>query len=169
MYAEVTCAQSRLTPENAVAEIDRLILAAWRQKLPVYMELPSDISYLEVDVPGLPLELKMIPSEQESLKACTEMLVKRLQAAKSPAFLLDIDAIRFGVSAQIMQLAERFQMQVATLNCAKGALPESSPQFIGTYDLKNEAAHSAPPQRSALAEPTCWSNPAMTGSGKRRL
>jgi indolepyruvate decarboxylase len=32
-----------------------------------------------------------------------------------------------------MALAERFQMQVATLNCAKGAVPESSPQFVGTY------------------------------------
>jgi indolepyruvate decarboxylase len=133
MYAEVTCAQSRLTLENAAAEIDRLIVTAWHRKLPVYMELPSDISHLEIDAPDLPLELKMIPSEPESLKASTDMIVKRLKAARSPAFLLDIDTIRFGVSGQIMELAERFQMQVAILNCAKGAVPESSPQFIGTY------------------------------------
>src|SRR5262249_17925466 len=36
MFAEVTTAQARLTPDNAVAEIDRLILTAWRRKLPVY-------------------------------------------------------------------------------------------------------------------------------------
>ena len=30
-------AQTRLTPENAVAGIDRLILTAWRRKLPVYL------------------------------------------------------------------------------------------------------------------------------------
>ena len=46
-YAQVTVAQARLTPHNAVTEIDRLILTAWREKLPVYMELPSDIAYLE--------------------------------------------------------------------------------------------------------------------------
>jgi len=132
MFAEVTDAQARLTPENAVAEIDRLILTAWRRKLPVYLELPSDISYLEVEVPEPPLRLKMMPSEQESLKACTEMILERLNAAKSPAFLLDLDAIRFGVSAQIMELAERFHMQVATLNCAKGAVPETSARFVGT-------------------------------------
>src|SRR5215470_14777886 len=51
MFAEVTAAQARLSPENAVTEIDRLIVTAWRQKLPVYMELPSDISYLEIEVP----------------------------------------------------------------------------------------------------------------------
>jgi indolepyruvate decarboxylase len=103
------------------------------EKLPVYLELPSDIAYLEIEVREHPLKLEMIPSEEESLKACTEMILERLNAAKSPTFLLDLDAIRFGVSGQIMELAERFQMQVATLNCAKGAVAESSPQLIGTY------------------------------------
>ena len=32
-------------------EIDRLILTAWRRKLPVDLELPCDISYLEIEVP----------------------------------------------------------------------------------------------------------------------
>src|SRR5215469_2084108 len=49
---QVTVAQARLTPHNAATEIDRLILTAWREKLPVYMELPSDISYLEIEVPA---------------------------------------------------------------------------------------------------------------------
>lgn len=133
MLAEVTDAQARLTPDNAVAEVDRLILTAWRRKLPVYMELPSDIPYLKIEVPERSLKLEMLPSVPESLKACAKMILERLNAAKSPAFLLDLDAIRFGVSGQIMELAERFQMQVATLNCAKGAVAESSPRFIGTY------------------------------------
>src|SRR5262252_1553075 len=114
MFEEVTAAQAQLTPENAVVEIDRLILTAWRRKLPVYLELPSDISYLDVEVPETPIELEMIPSDQANLKACTEMVLERLLAAKSPAFLLDLDAMRFGVSGQIMELAERFHMQVAT-------------------------------------------------------
>src|SRR5262249_6157206 len=151
MFAEVTAAQSRLTPETAVAEIDRLLLTAWRRKLPVYLELPSDISYLEIEVPDDPLQLEMLPSEQKSLKACTEMIRQRLGAAKSPAFLLDIDAIRFGVSEQIMKLADRFQMKVATLNCAKGAVPESSPLFVGTYG----GLASAPATREAIEGSDC--------------
>ena len=133
ILAEVTAAQARLTPENAAAEIDRLIVTAWRRKLPVYLELPSDTPYLEIEVPDNPLKLQMAASEQESVKSCTDMILKRLKAAKSPAFLVDMDAMRFGVSGQIMELAERFQMQVAVLNCAKGAVPERSPQFAGTY------------------------------------
>lgn len=151
IFGEVTTAQARLTPDNAVAEIDRLILTSWRRKLPVYLELPSDISYLDVDVPDAPLKLEMLPTDRESLKGCTEMILKRLHAAKSPAFLLDIDAIRFGVSKQVMELAERFQMQVATLNCAKGAVPESSPQYLGTYG----GMASAPATREAIETSDC--------------
>jgi len=151
IFGEVTTAQARLTPENAVAEIDRLILTSWRRKLPVYLELPSDISYLDVDAPDAPLTLEMLPSDRENLKGCTEMILKRLHAAKSPAFLLDIDAIRYGVSGQVMELAERFQMQVATLNCAKGSVPESSPQYLGTYG----GMASAPATREAIETSDC--------------
>jgi indolepyruvate decarboxylase len=151
MFAQITEAQARLTPENAVAEIDRLILTAWRRKLPVYLELPSDIPYIQIEVPDSPLKLEMIPSESESLKACIEMILERLHAAKSPAFLLDIDAMRFDVSRQIMELAERFHMRVATLNCAKGAVPESSPQLIGTY----VGIASSPATREAIEGSDC--------------
>src|SRR5262249_19059341 len=108
-------------------------LIAWRRKLPVYLELPSDISYIEIDTPVRPITLEMMPSDRHNLNACTKMILERLKAAKAPAFLLDLDAIRFGISGQIMVLAERFHMQVATLNCAKGAVPEVAPQFVGTY------------------------------------
>jgi indolepyruvate decarboxylase len=78
IFTEVTAAQTRLTPENAVTEIDRIILTAWRQKRPVYMELPSDISYLEIEAPEEPLKLEMAASDSQSLKACAEMILKRL-------------------------------------------------------------------------------------------
>jgi indolepyruvate decarboxylase len=151
IFAEVTEAQARITPENAVTEIDRLILTAWRRKRPVYLELPSDVSYLEIDVPDRPLTLEMMPSEPENLKGCTEMILERLTTARAPSFLLDLDAIRFGVSAQIMELADRFRMRIATLNCAKGAVPESSIHFLGTY----AGAGSSPAAREAIEESDC--------------
>ncbi len=151
IFAEITEAQTRITPENAVTEIDRIILTAWRRKRPVCLELPSDIPYLEIEVPDSPLKLEMAPSESESLRACTEMILERLQSAKSPAFLLDIDAMRFGVAKQIMTLAERFQMRVATLNCAKGVVPESSHQLIGTY----VGVASSPATREAIEGSDC--------------
>jgi indolepyruvate decarboxylase len=151
MFAEVTAAQARLTADTAAAEIDRLILTAWRRKLPVYMELPSDIAYLDIDVPEGPLALEMPASDPVNLKVCADAILERLAAARSSAFLLDLDAIRFGVSRQIMELADRFQMQIATLNCAKGAVPETSSHFVGTYG----GIASAPATREAIEGSDC--------------
>ena len=151
MFSEVTAAQTRLTPENAATEIDRIILTAWRQKRPVYMELPSDIAYLVIDVPEIPLVLEMLPSDQENLKASAEMILDRLRAAKSPAFLLDIDAMRFDIAETIVELAERFGMRIAALNCAKGVVPESSGHYVGTYG----GVASAPPVREAIEGSDC--------------
>jgi indolepyruvate decarboxylase len=152
MFAEITAAQARLTPANAASEIDRLILTAWRRKLPVYIELPSDIPYVEIEVPESPLKLEMAPSDQQTLKACAKMILERLHCAKSPALLLDIDAMRFDVSGQIVELAERFQMQVAVMNCAKGAFPENSGNYVGTYV---GSIASSPATRKAIEESDC--------------
>ena len=152
IFAELTVAQTRITPENAVAEIDRLILTAWRRKLPVYMELPSDIPYLETEVPDSALKLEMAPSDQGNLNASTQMILQRLHAAKSPALLLDIDAMRFGISKQILDLAERFQIKVAMLNCAKGAFPENSSHYVGTYV---GSIASSPATRNAIEGSDC--------------
>src|SRR5499433_350665 len=97
-YGHVTAASARLTPRNAATEIDRLILTAWREKRPVYMELPSDIAYLDIEVPAGPLTLADPPSDPERLRSCIAAIARRLSAATSPALLVDADADRFGVA-----------------------------------------------------------------------
>jgi indolepyruvate decarboxylase len=105
-FSEVTAAQAQLSPENAVTEIDRLILTAWRRKLPVYIELPSDISYIEIETPDEPLRLTASLSNHERIQACANAILARLGTAHNPAFLLDLDADRFGVLGEIRRLAE---------------------------------------------------------------
>src|SRR5262245_54911915 len=82
-YAHVTAAHARLTPRNAATEIDRLILTAWGEKLPVYMELPSDIAYLDIEVPIGPLTLANPPSDTERLRSCIAAIAERLSAAST--------------------------------------------------------------------------------------
>ena len=110
-YAHVTAAHARLTPRNAATEIDRLILTAWREKRPVYMELPSDIAYLDIEVPADPLTLADAPSDPERLRSCIAAIVGRLSAAKSPAILVDADADRFGVASELTGLPRRCRFQ----------------------------------------------------------
>jgi indolepyruvate decarboxylase len=150
-FAEVTTAQAVLSVGNAAMEIDRLIVTAWQRKLPVYLELPSDIAYLEIEVPDRRLELTMAPSDGERLRDCTQMILERINSAKAPAFLLDLDADRFALSQHIVNLAQRFQMRVTTLNTSKGVFPETSPLFAGTY----AGIASAPEVREAVEQSDC--------------
>ncbi|MBO3744840.1 alpha-keto acid decarboxylase family protein [Streptosporangiaceae bacterium NEAU-GS5] len=132
-YAQVTAAQARLTPQNAVMEIDRLIATAWRRKLPVYMELPSDIAYLEVEVPAEPLRLAMPAGDPERLSTCAATIVTAFANAESPAILVDLAADRFDVAAELMELAGKRGIPIAAINTAKGVIDETHPCYLGLY------------------------------------
>jgi indolepyruvate decarboxylase len=140
-YAQVTAAQARLTPYNAVTEIDRLITTAWREKLPVYLELPSDIAYLDIEVPAAPLVLEEPPSDPERLRSCTAAIASRLSAAQSPAILVDSDAARFGAAGEIMRLAEKAQLPVAVVATAMAVIDETFPHYLGLYNGKASQPH----------------------------
>ena len=140
-YAQVTAAQARLTPRNAVIEIDRLILTAWREKLPVYLELPSDIAYLEIEAPDAPLVLADPPSDPERLSSSVAAIAERLTAATSPAILVDSDTERFGVASEVLRLAEKLQAPVAVINTAKAVIDESSPHYLGIYNGRVSEPH----------------------------
>jgi indolepyruvate decarboxylase len=150
-FAQVTAAQARLTPHNAVIEIDRLIHTAWREKLPVYMELPSDIAYLDIEVPAAPLMLAQPPSDPERLRSCAAAIAGHLSAARSPAILVDQDADRYGAAAEVMDLAEKMQLPVAVTGPAKAVIDETFPYYVGIYN--GEA--SQPYTREAIEISDC--------------
>jgi indolepyruvate decarboxylase len=150
-YAQVTAAQARLTPDNAVTEIDRLILTAWRDKLPVYLELPSDIAYLDIEVPAAPQILAEPASDPERLRSCTAAIAGRLSEARSPAILVDLDAGRYGAAGEVMTLAEKMQLPVAVVATAKAVIDETFPYYAGLYNGKA----SQPQAREAIETSDC--------------
>ena len=149
--AQVTAGQARLTPSNAAMEIDRLILTAWREKLPVYMELPSDIAYLDIQVPAGPLMLADPPSDPERLRSCAAAIADQLSRAKSPAILVDRDVDQYGVATEVMGLAEKLQAPVAVTGPAKAVIDETFPYYAGVYNGKG----SAPQTREAVEGSDC--------------
>jgi len=105
------------------------------------MELPPDISYLDVEVPAGPLVLADAPSDPERLRSCIAAIVGRLSAATSPAILVDADADRLGVGSELMELAEKMQAPVAVINTAKAVIDETSPHYLGIYNGKAGEPH----------------------------
>jgi TPP-dependent 2-oxoacid decarboxylase len=150
-YEQATCAQARITPQNAVIEIDRLITTAWRLKRPVYLELPSDIAYLDIEVPAEPLRLAAPVSDPERLQAATAAITARLADATAPAVIVDLDADRFGVLDEVKELAAKLALPVATMVSSKAAIDETSPNFVGLYG----GAGSLPETREAVEKSDC--------------
>lgn len=145
-YRQFTVAQTRLTPLNAVTETDRVLIACQQEKRPVYIQLPSDVSYLTIDAPDEPL---VIPShsDPERLEAALAHLLELWSEARRPALLIDMDADRFGLAGPLRQLVAKAQIPYASMTTAKGVLDETDPLWLGHY-----IGRSSPPRAKEAVE-----------------
>ncbi|CNL24758.1 indole-3-pyruvate decarboxylase [Yersinia frederiksenii] len=133
MAKEVTCAQANLTAKNAVAEIDRLLVAALCQRRPVYLQLPADVAQADVATSLGELSLPQPLLSPTSLQAFTDAAREKLQSAQRIALLADFLADRFGARQPLRHWLAEVDLPHATLLMGKGLLDETHPMFIGTY------------------------------------
>lgn len=131
---QYTCYDTRITQENAAAEIDNALLHCWREKKPVLIQVPSNISYLEIDVDGKPLQLTSIPSDEERLKSAVGRAAELLNAAEHPLLMADIDVARFQLSDIMMAITEKLKMPYTVFRSGKGSMPEDGHGFLGIYN-----------------------------------
>lgn len=133
MYKEVTVAQTLLTQEHAAMEIDRVLIECWLKKRPVYIGLPSNVSYLTIASPKQPLPLAYPKSNVAAVNELAERAAVLLNQAKSPVVLIDLCAQRYPMKPFILDFLNRTGIPFASMNMGKGILDESHPQFIGNY------------------------------------
>lgn len=141
----------RLTPMNVADELDRVLISCWRDKLPVTIQVPSNISYLEVEVPDEPLVLTMPPSDSERLASAVTRIKEMIERAQHPLLLIDADADRCGLAEDLYALATKRRIPYVAFRTGKGILPESDPLYLGMYNGKN----SAPEVAAALWRSDC--------------
>jgi indolepyruvate decarboxylase len=120
-------------PQTAPDEIDRVICNGMLHKLPVYLELPADMAHAPCR-PPLPLAISVKPhSDEESLNNAIQAAAALLDRAEKPVVLAGIEALRFGLGSDVLQLVEAAEFPFATMLSSKSVLPELHPQFIGIY------------------------------------
>lgn len=132
-HAPFTTAQARLTPDNAGVEIDRVVSAVIRRKLPGYLQLPSDITTVMIPAPSAPLALAQPAADPETLTLAADYLAKKIENAKSPVILVDSLVSRFGLAEDVTRFIEKTGIPFALTSPGKGSLPESSPYYLGGY------------------------------------
>lgn len=147
---QFSIAQARITPQNAVVEIDRCLRSCIVGRRPVYLQIPSDVPYLCIRTPAGPIDLA-IQSDSLMLDQCGQEVLRKLQSATNPAILVDADVARFGLSEKVRLLAYELNCPIASMGTAKGVIDEQDPHFVGIYT----GAFSAPSVRQAVEDADC--------------
>lgn len=132
--APFTQVATRISPMNAVAEIDRALRACLHEKRPVHIQIPSDITHLSIEVPDEPFDVALPTSDPERLEAAASRLARALQAAERPVILIDQDTQRHGFTPAVSALIDKARIPFAQLTSGKAILPEDHPLFLGTYN-----------------------------------
>jgi indolepyruvate decarboxylase len=139
MTEPVVCARAIMTPDNCVAETERLIAAALHHRRPVYMAFPFDYANLPVIATAHTATL-ISQTDEAALEAAVTAIADALVAAKSACILPGILISRCGLGAEATAVVEASGLPFATMFMDKSVLDETHPQYIGMYDgrLMNE-------------------------------
>jgi indolepyruvate decarboxylase len=135
MARPAACASAILTPENTVAEMERLVSAMLSHRRPVYVGIPADCATAPLIEGCTAVNPAPAPaSDQEALKEAVEAITEKLAGARTAAILAGYLIPRLGCEAQALALVEATGLPFATMFMDKTALDETHPQYIGMYD-----------------------------------
>src|SRR5512138_1950644 len=113
VFEQLTVASTVLgDPQTAFQEIDRVLHSALRFKRPVYIELPRDM----VTVPGIPHHKPPEiheRSDPQTLRAALAEAEAKINAARQPVILADVEVHRFGLQDELLQLVDKNRLPIA--------------------------------------------------------
>ncbi|STQ43692.1 Indole-3-pyruvate decarboxylase [Ewingella americana] len=133
MSRQVSVAQGLLTPDNALAEIDRVVAEAIYHSRPGYLLLPSDVAKLPVTSRATQQPLLQPAFSPDSLTAFTDAARELLRDKRRVTVLGDFLADRFKANQALQQWVDDVPLAHSTLLMGKGLFNEQNPHFAGTY------------------------------------
>jgi indolepyruvate decarboxylase len=151
VYAEVTEYSAILDdPRTAAAHIARALDAAVKMKRPVYLEIPRDMVDAAIDSPAEDAALELNTDDGAVAEAVAE-IAERLSSAARPVLIVGVEVHRFQLRDQVVRLAERLGVPVASSFLGRGVFPTRHLQFAGTY----LGVVSPPPLRDVVENSDC--------------
>ena len=131
IFEEITACQVRLDdPATAWQQLVHACTICQQESLPVLIEWPRNASAFEVgERPRLP---KRQP-DVEQLQLAVHAMRQRLQQAKQPLLLIDVDVRRFAAVQQVEQLAERCQLPMLTTLLGRAAVDQQHANYRGIF------------------------------------
>jgi indolepyruvate decarboxylase len=143
MSAAAACVHTFLTPTNTVAEMERVIAAAFANRQPAFIQIAQDLGSMEIvgePITGVPCAQVPPPrSEKTELADAVSAIVDRLKAAKKPVVLTSYKLARHGVTGLAEKLISTLGVPFATTPLDKATISEAHPLFIGHYKGNNNS------------------------------
>ncbi|KAJ9138177.1 pyruvate decarboxylase [Pleurostoma richardsiae] len=136
MSKQISCATTVLEDTaTAASEIDRVLNALLLHGQPVYIGIPTDITFEKTRDTGLlvPLSKMLDPNNQGLESKILGDIGSRLENAKSPVIVVDGGATRHGVLSEVSDLITVTGFPVFTTPMGKGTVDEKCAQYGGTY------------------------------------
>ncbi len=134
VYNEITTYATILDdPDTADAQIHCALDYAKTFKRPVYLEIPRDMVYAEIEE----AKHRSVPVKRTDSDTLTEALaetLKMLNRATLPVILTGVEVDRFGLQEKIVALAEKLGVPVCSTMLGKSVFPEGHSQYIGIYN-----------------------------------
>lgn len=133
MTQPVVCASTILTPENTVAEVQRIIDAALSKKQPVYIAVPADYALMELGCTR-PHGISLPVSDQDTLETVVPLILERLEKAETAMTMVGALIGRYELHGEMQKFIEKSGLPFTSMFMAKGTLSETHPNFIGVYN-----------------------------------
>src|SRR5436853_1063303 len=126
MYEGITVAHTCLSQKNAVSEIDRVLRACYIDARPVYISLPTDVCYRDIEAdPDKPLDLSLPENPHDVEAAAINQVIKEIHNSKRTIVLADVGTSRYSSTKELLDFVEKTGLRVFTSPMGKGVISEN--------------------------------------------
>ncbi|ELZ5939374.1 alpha-keto acid decarboxylase family protein [Providencia stuartii] len=136
MSQHLSCAHAILTPENCIAETERLIATALHERRPVYIGLPSDYAVMPVIADKNTEKTIIHKSNSESLSSAVTAILEKLNSSQKACIIPGILSARLGYTDDVQAIIDKTGLPYATMFMDKSIVSESNPSYMGIYNGK---------------------------------
>ncbi|WP_321507738.1 thiamine pyrophosphate-binding protein [uncultured Methanoregula sp.] len=136
IFERVTVSSACLSdPARAFSEIDRVLSAIVTSKRPGYLELPRDMVGVVPPAAGLhiPAVTSVPPVDPGMAREALAESIALINRAARPVILAGVEVSRYDLAENVMALASRANIPVASTILGKSAIDERHPLFMGIY------------------------------------
>lgn len=135
MFSKMTVAQTVLTPFNACREIDRVLNECLTQKRPVYIGIPTNVSFKEIEDACDTFCATKPTANTNAITEATTRVSKLIMNSHNPVILVDNCTARHPRMRELItNLVAATGIPYASLPMGKCVMDERNDYFLGMYN-----------------------------------